>query len=100
MSEKNYKKRIDFQEKLIKKQSEQIESLNAQIEKLKLKCKEKDEIINSVSVLKDELARNVNEIKEYKEEYKELISELRKMKKVLNQTVYKGRWRLVKLLIK
>lgn len=100
MNEKNYKRKLEFQEKLIKRQSEQIDLLNSQIDKLKLECEEKDRIIHSVSSLKDDLAQNVSEVKKYKEEYKKLITELRKMKAVMNQEVFKGKWRLIKLLIK
>ena len=46
------------------------------------------------------MTQHVNAIKDKRKEYDELIEELRNMKKVMNQTVYKGRWRLVKLLIK
>lgn len=100
MNEKSYKKRLDFQQNMISRQSEQIEDLKSQIEKLKLELKEKDEIINSVTPLKNELAKEVSEVKEYKKSYKELIQELRKMKDIMNQEVYKGRWWLVRLLIK
>ena len=46
------------------------------------------------------MAKNVADIKGYKMKYKELIDEVRKMKDGINQEVYKGRWWLVKLLIK
>ena len=41
MNEKNYKKRLDFQEKMISHKSEQIKLLESQIENLKLKIEEK-----------------------------------------------------------
>lgn len=100
MNEKSYKRKLEFQENLIKRQSEEIKSLNTQIEELNLKCDEKDRIIHSVASLKKELSDNVSEIKKHKEEYKGLIDELRKMKAVMNQEVFKGRWRLIKLLMK
>lgn len=100
MNEKRYKKKLEIQNKLIARQSEQIEKLKSQIETLQLKCDEKDEIINSVSSLRDELTQNVAEIKQYKQQYKELIEELRKMKTILNQEIYKGKWKLVQFLIK
>lgn len=102
MNEKKKKtqKRLKFQEKMIARQSEKIESLTSQIEALKLECKRKDEVINSVAPLKEELTNNINEIKEYKREYGELVGDLRKMKTVMNQTVFKGRWRLIKFLMK
>lgn len=93
MNEKKYQKRFELQQKMISRQSEEIE-------KLKLELKEKDEIINSVAPLKKELSENVEEYKRLKNEYKSLVNELRKMKEILNQTIYKGRWNLVKLLIK
>lgn len=100
MNEKRHKKKLEIQNKLIARQSEQIENLKSQIQTLQLKCDEKDEIINSVSSLRDELTQNVAEIKQYKQQYKELIEELRKMKTILNQEIYKGKWKLVQFLIK
>ena len=100
MNEKNYKKKLEFQEKLIKRQSEEIESLNCEIHNLRLKLEEKDNIINSIGPLRNELSQNVAYIKEKKEEYQTLINELRKMKEIINQDVYGGRWRLIKFLMK
>lgn len=100
MSEKNYKKKLEIQSNLISRQSEQIDSLKLEVEKLKLECAEKDKVIASVDSLRNELTKEVNEIKKYKEQYIKLINELRKMKEIMNQTVYKGRWWLVRFLIK
>lgn len=100
MNKKNYKKKLEFQQQIISRQSEQIEKLKLQNDKLKLKLKEKENIINSFANLKDELVQNVAKVKKYKQEYKGLINELRKMKEIINITVYKGRWWLVRLLIK
>ena len=68
MSEKNLKRKLELQDKLIERQSKQIESLKSQVEELKLECEKKDNLISSVDSLKDELSRNVAEIKEYKEQ--------------------------------
>lgn len=100
MKEKKYEKKLELQEKIISRQSEHIEKLNAQIAKLKLEIEEKDILIISVASLKDELTKNISDVKNYKKEYKELIDELRKMKEIINQTVYKGRWWLIKFLIR
>lgn len=100
MVEKNYKKKYEFQKKMIARQSDTIESLKAQVEKLKLECQEKDEEIKSVKDLKNELTESVDKIKNYKKQYKSLIEDLRKMRKIINQTVYKGRWWFIKFLIK
>ena len=100
MNERTYKKRLDFQKNLITRQSGEIDSLKSEIDNLTLKLAEKDKIINSVASLREELSRNVEEVKKHKNEYKSLIEELRKMKEIINKTVYKGRWRLIKFLIK
>ncbi len=100
MNEKNYKKRLEFQQGLISKKSEEIESLKLEIEKLKFELQEKDKVINSVSSLRDELSQNVADAKKYKEEYERLINELKKMKKIMNKEVFKNRWWLIKLLLK
>lgn len=100
MNKKKYDKKNDFQKNMIARQSEQIESLRLEIDKLKLECKEKDDIINSVKPLREELNNNIAEVKKYKKEYIELIKELRKMKDIINQTVYNNKWSLVKFFIK
>lgn len=100
MNENKYKKRLDFQQKMIQHQSEQIESLKMVVEKLKQELQEKDKIIDSVILMREELAQNIAEIKEYKKQYKEKIEELKKMKDTMNQTVFKNRWSLIKLLMK
>ena len=100
MNENKYEKRIEFQQKMISRQSKQIEELELQVRNLKLEIEEKNKIINSTSSLRDEMAKNVADIEEHKMKYKELVDEVRKMKDVINQEVYKGRWWLVKLLIK
>ena len=96
----NDKKKIEFQRKMIARQSEQIESLKSEIEKLKLVLEEKDRVIHSVDFLRNELAQNVAEVKNKKKEYFELVEDLRKMKKIIDQEVYGNKWKLVKFLIK
>lgn len=100
MNERNYKKKFEFQKKIISRQLGQIESLNAQIEKLKLECEKKDNIINSINSFKDELEKDVFEMKKHKKEYIELIKELKRMKDIVNQEVYRGRWKIVRWIIK
>ena len=100
MNEKAYKKRLDFQQKVISRQSEQIDELKSEIEKLGQKLKEKDDLINSVEPMRIEMIENIEEHRRLKKEYKDLIQELKKMKEVINTTVYKGRWRIIKFLIK
>lgn len=100
MNERRYEKRLEFQQKLVSRQYEQIDSLKNEVEKLKLEIKKKDEIISSVNSLRKELSDNINEIKQKKKEYKTLIQELKDMKKIVNQEVYRGRWKIVRWIIK
>ena len=100
MSERNYKKKYEFQKKMTSRQIEQIESLKSEIQELKLKCEEKDKIINSIEPMRVELKHNIDEIKKQKEEYRILVDEVRKMKNIINQDVYKNRWWLVRFLLK
>lgn len=100
MNEKNYKRKLDFQQKLIARQSEQIEQLKDKVQKLELEIEEKDRIIYSIEPLRNELKQNISDIKEKKEEYQTLINEIRNMKEIINQDVYRGRWNIIKFLMK
>ena len=100
MNEKNYKKRLDFQQKMISRKSQENDELKLKIERLEQELKEKDEIINSVEPMRREMTDNIKEHKRLKNEYKKLVQELKQMKEIMNVTVYKGKWRLVKWLIK
>lgn len=100
MNEKNYKKRLNFQSQMISRQSNQIDVLKSKIEKLEQQLKEKDEIINSIEPMRREMTENIKEYKRLKNEYQKLVQELKQMKEIMNQTVYKGKWWLIKFLIK
>ena len=100
MNEKKYEKRSEFQQKIISRQSEQIDSLKSEIEGLKLKLNEKDEIINSVEPMLREMTENIKEQKNLKEQYKALIQELKMMKSIVNEEVYRKRWWLIRLFLK
>jgi chromosome segregation ATPase len=107
MNEKNYEKRLNFQKEIISRKSsenqllkQEIERLNQEIEKLNQKLKDKDEIIHSIEPLRREMEDNIKEHRIRKNEYKDLIEELKLMKEIYNQEVYQGRWKLVKPLIK
>lgn len=99
MNERN-KKKLNFQRDMISRQSEQIEKLKSQIQQLKLELEKKDDIITSVNPLKEELLQNVEDIKKYKKRYGELIDELKRMREIVNQEVYRGRWKIIRWLIK
>ena len=46
------------------------------------------------------MIENIKEQKRLKEQYKSLIQELKQMKEIMNVTVYKGKWRLIRWLMK
>lgn len=97
---KNTKRKNELQKNIIDRQSKQINVLKEKIEDLEEQLQRKDEIINSVAHLKEELSQNLEEVKKHRKEYGNLVKELRMMKEILNQEVYKGKWKLVKFLIK
>jgi predicted RNase H-like nuclease (RuvC/YqgF family) len=100
MNEKNYKKRLDFQQKMISRQSKQIDNLKSENEELKSKLIEKDKIINTIEPMRKEMAESIEEHHRLKDQYKNMIDELKQMKNIINQEVYKNRWWLIKWLIK
>ena len=100
MNEKNYKKRLDFQQKMIARYLEQIEKLKIDNEKLTLECQKKDEIIHSVESMRKEMTENIKEQRKLKEQYKALIKELKMMKNIINEEVYRKRWWLVRFFLK
>ena len=100
MSEKKYEKRLEFQRKIISRQLKQIDELKAKIEELELIIEEKDEVIESIEPLRKELAVNINDIKQQRKRYNSLIKELKAMKSIVNEDVYKRRWWLIKYLLK
>ena len=100
MNEKTYKKRLYFQKNIISRQSQKIDALELKIERLEKKLEEKDEIIDSIEPMRREMTESIKKHKQLKKEYGKIIQELKQMKEIMNVTVYKGRWRLVKFLIK
>lgn len=100
MNEKNYKKRLDFQQKVISKKSEEIESLKLENERLRLELQEKYEIISAIEPMRKEMSDGINEHRRLKAEYQSLVQELRQMKKILNKEAFNGKWWMVKLLLK
>lgn len=100
MKKKNFERKYELQKTVIAHQAKQINLLKEQVEKLKQEIEEKNELINSIESLKIELADNIAEHKRLREQYNKLIEDLKKMKEIMNQEVYRGRWRLIRFLIK
>lgn len=98
LSKKN--KRNDIKTKIIKRQIDEIDGLKQQISELEIDCNEKDEIINSIETMREDFASVIDELKEQEKEYNMLIDDLMKMRTVMNKEFFKGRWKLVRLLIK
>lgn len=108
---KNNDRKSDIKDRTIARQAKEIESLKTEISKLEAACEEKDAVIEakeneaaeftaSVEFLRNELKTNIEELKQKSKEYDENLAEIKKMKKVFNQELFKGRWNLVKLLVK
>lgn len=100
MKKKNFERKYELQKTVIAHQTKQVSLLKEQVEKLKQEIEEKNELINSIEPLKIELADNIAEHKRLREQYNKLIEDLKKMKEIMNQEVYRGRWRLIRFLIK
>lgn len=101
---KNYKGKdklkSEFKDKIIERKNNEIESLKELISNLQITCEEKDGIINAVDGFHKELNKIIDELKESKKEYDSISKELFEMRKVMNQTVFKGRWKIIKWLLK
>lgn len=93
-------KKSDIQNRIIKRKTDEIESLKEMISELEIDSTEKDNIIKSIDSFRDELSEITDDLKNKREEYDKLIKELTDMKKIMNEEVFKNRWNLVRLLLK
>lgn len=93
-------RKYDLQNKILQRKNDEIESLKNRISSLEIDCDEKDELINSVDSLLAELREIVEELREKRDKYDELNSDLMQMRKVFDQEVFRGRWRIIKFLMK
>lgn len=94
------KKKYDVKNQIIKRQIDEIDNLKKTVSKLEISCEEKDKIIDSIDVLYNDLLKTIDDLKVKGNEYDKLISELSEMKTVMNQIVFKGKWKIIKLLIR
>ena len=94
------KKRDDLRDQIIQRKNNEIELLKDKISELEIEIEKKDELVKSVDPLRKELLETTNDLKAKKDEYNKIISELKEMKKIMNEEVFKGRWNLIKLLMK
>lgn len=94
------KKKNDRKSRIISRQVDEIGKLKQKISDLEISCNEKDDIIGSIDALLSDMRDTVDGIKKKSEEYDKLVNELKTMKLIMNEEVFKGKWWLVKLLIK
>lgn len=97
---KKRNRKSDVKSRIIERQTNEIESLKNKISELEIDCQDKDEIINSIDSLRIELDETVQSLKKKGEVYDRIIGELKEMKKIMNKEVFKGRWNIIRLLLK
>lgn len=93
-------KKNNRKDKIIKRQIDEIESLKNKVSNLEIDCKEKEEIIHSIESFRAELSETIEDLKEKGKQYDMLIDELVMMRKVMNEEVFNGKWKLIKMLMK
>ena len=94
------KKKYETQKKIVLRQLDEIEKLKSSISELEIDSEKRTELIDSITDIRTELYEVIDDLSERREEYTRLIEDLRQMKVVMNQTVFKGKWRLIKLLLR
>mgnify|MGYP004462745657 FL=1 len=95
-----YEKKYETQKKIVLRQLDEIEKLKSSISELEIDSEKRTELIDSITDIRTELYEVIDDLSEKREEYTRLIEDLRQMKMVMNQTVFKGKWRLIKLLLR
>lgn len=95
-----YEKKYETQKKIVLRQLDEIEKLKSSISELEIDSEKRIELIDSITDIRTELYEVIDDLSEKREEYTRLIEDLRQMKMVMNQTVFKGKWKLIKLLLR
>lgn len=88
----------DIKTRIINRQVEEIKSLNNTILELQAECKKKDEMIESVEVIRNDLNNTLEVLRLKSNEYDKLISELKDMKKAFNKKAFNGKWYFTRFL--
>lgn len=100
MEKKVSNRKYQSQKKTIMRQMEEIENLKQEVENLQIDCNKRDELIDSINTIRDEFYEIIDDIKSKGEEYDLLISDLKRMRQVMDKTYFKGKWKIIKLLLK
>lgn len=98
-SKKKHRKQ-DVKSRIIERQTNEIESLKKQIYDLEIDCDKKDKLINSIDSLRVEFDEAIQNIRSKGEAYDALIEELNEMKKIMNEEVFRGKWNIIRLLMR
>lgn len=93
-------KRKNIKSDIIKRQSCEIDSLRKKIEELDEACEQKDMLISAIDDMRDEFVGVLQDLKDKRNEYDKLVNELILMKKVMNKEVFKGKWNIIRFLLK
>lgn len=93
-------KKLDTKNKVIKRQIDEIESLKQMVSDLQVDCNEKDNVIESIESIRNDLLEIVEELKEKSKECDELINEVIEMRNSIDKYFFKKRWKLIRLLLK
>ena len=84
----------------LQRKEKEIESLKEQVLKLQNECNEKDKLLHSIDDMRKELESTIESLKEKSREYESLNEDLRQMRKVFDKTAFKGKWNIIKWLMK
>ena len=97
----NFSRRsVDRKSRIINRQAEEIDRLKKKISELEIGMDKKDELFESVDYLVKAMENTSIEIQGKKKEYDRLIDELRQMRKIMDEEVYKKKWWIIKFLIR
>lgn len=99
-SKRNMDKKSESKNKLILRQIDEIDSLKKTVSELIVDCSEKESIIDSIDVIRNDLLEVVAELKNKSAEYDCLIDELTKMRNTMNEIAFHKRWKLIRFLLK
>ena len=91
---------FDYKSRIIENQKKQIRQLKEIVDKLEIDNKDKQELMFIFNSAYGELKEEISKVRDSQKKCDALIVELKKMRTVMNRTVFKGRWKLIQLLMK
>lgn len=94
------KRSNDVKSRIIARQADEIEKLKEEIAKLQNDNAEKEELVNSIEPMRKELSEIIKDLNDKRNEYDALLSQLKESRKIINQDVFKGKWNLIRFLLK